>query len=158
MVSTVTDAASHGVSVVGVCDKDPPKGQALASRLAIRNEFDDIEDLTQYARPGAVVSRAPSPGRAASTRTPSFVGPLAAGLTLVRFGPGAAFWATAAVQMISVVPLFWTPDVKVARSAPGAFREALSGSGALNGQLEEFIAQLERDFRRGPVHEASTPR
>ena len=27
------------------------------------------------------------------------------------------------------------------------FREALSGSGALNGQLEEFIAQLERDFR-----------
>jgi len=27
------------------------------------------------------------------------------------------------------------------------FREALSGSGALNGQLEEFIGQLERDFR-----------
>lgn len=27
------------------------------------------------------------------------------------------------------------------------FREALSGSGALNGQLEDFIAQLERDFR-----------
>ena len=27
------------------------------------------------------------------------------------------------------------------------FREALSSSGALNGQLEDFIAQLERDFR-----------
>src|SRR3970282_266345 len=27
------------------------------------------------------------------------------------------------------------------------FREALSQSGALNGALEEFLAQLERDFR-----------
>src|SRR5450631_209751 len=27
------------------------------------------------------------------------------------------------------------------------FREALSRSGALNGQLDDFLAQLERDFR-----------
>jgi predicted dehydrogenase len=49
-----------GVSVVGVCDNDLPKAQALASRFAIHNVFDDIEDLLQYARPDAVVICTPN--------------------------------------------------------------------------------------------------
>ena len=56
------------------------------------------------------------------------VSPLAAGFLLVRFGPRAAFYATGAVQALAALPLLWTPDVPVARSAPGAFRAALSGA------------------------------
>ncbi len=54
--------------------------------------------------------------------------PLVAGWLLVSFGPAVAFYATAAVQALSAVPLLWTPDVPLARSAPGAFRAALSGA------------------------------
>jgi MFS family permease len=53
--------------------------------------------------------------------------PLAAGWLLVTFGPVAAFGATAVIQALAAVPLLWTPDVAVARSAPGAFQAALSG-------------------------------
>ncbi len=56
------------------------------------------------------------------------VSPLAAGWLLVRYGPRAAFFATGAVQMLSAIPLLWTPDIPVARSAPGAFRAALSSA------------------------------
>ncbi|MEI9994501.1 MAG: MFS transporter [Rhizomicrobium sp.] len=55
------------------------------------------------------------------------VSPLAAGWLLVVFGPQTAFWATGAVQVLSAIPLLWTPDIAVARSAPGVFRAALSG-------------------------------
>jgi MFS transporter len=56
------------------------------------------------------------------------VSPLFAGLLLVTFGPYVAFYVTAAIQALATVPLLFTPDVKVARSAPGAFRAALSGA------------------------------
>ncbi len=55
------------------------------------------------------------------------VSPLAAGWLLISFGPRAAFYATGAIQALSAIPILWTPDVKVARHAPGAFRAALSG-------------------------------
>src|SRR4029077_6554652 len=53
--------------------------------------------------------------------------PLGAGLVLVTYGPRATFFVTAAIQAAAALPLFWTREVPVARSAPGAFRYALSG-------------------------------
>ena len=50
----------EGVSVVGVCDNDFPKAQALAARFGVRDAFDDIEDLLRYARPDAVVICTPN--------------------------------------------------------------------------------------------------
>jgi MFS family permease len=56
------------------------------------------------------------------------VSPLAAGWLLVSFGPRVAFFTTAVVQGLAALPLLWTPDIPVARRAPGAFRAALSGA------------------------------
>jgi hypothetical protein len=56
------------------------------------------------------------------------VSPLVAGWLLVTFGPYVAFYATGAIQALSAIPLFWTPDVPVARKAPGAFRAAIAGA------------------------------
>ncbi|MDR3499170.1 MAG: MFS transporter [Parvibaculum sp.] len=53
--------------------------------------------------------------------------PLLVGWILVTFGPRAAFGVTAAVAMLSALPLLWTRDVKVAPEVPGAFRAALPG-------------------------------
>ena len=49
-----------GVEVAAVCDNDLPKAQALASRFAVRDAFDDIEDLLGYAKPDAVVICTPN--------------------------------------------------------------------------------------------------
>ena len=48
------------VSVVGICDNDLPKAQALASRFSIRNAFDDIEDLLAYSKPDVVAICTPN--------------------------------------------------------------------------------------------------
>jgi hypothetical protein len=56
------------------------------------------------------------------------VSPLVAGWLLVTFGPRAAFFATGAIQFAAVIPLFWMPDIAIARSAPGAFRAAINGA------------------------------
>ncbi len=55
------------------------------------------------------------------------VGPLMAGWALVTLGPRVAFDATAVVILVAAVPFLGTPNVKVARTAPGAFRAALPG-------------------------------
>lgn len=55
------------------------------------------------------------------------VSPLATGWLLVSFGPRVAFGATAVVVAASALPLLWTPEIHVARSAPGAFRAAWPG-------------------------------
>jgi MFS family permease len=54
------------------------------------------------------------------------VAPLAGGWVLVSFGARATFLATAAIQAAAALPLLWTPDIPVKKSAPGAFRYALS--------------------------------
>lgn len=54
--------------------------------------------------------------------------PLTAAWVLINFGPRATFFATAAIQIAAALPLFWTPNVPVASSAPGAFRYALRGA------------------------------
>lgn len=56
------------------------------------------------------------------------VSPLVAGWLLVGFGPRVAFFTTGVIQALAALPLFWTPDVPIARRAPGAFRAALSGA------------------------------
>jgi DHA1 family inner membrane transport protein len=56
------------------------------------------------------------------------VSPLVAGWLLVSFGPRVAFFTTGVVQALAALPLLWTPDVPIARRAPGAFRAALSGA------------------------------
>jgi MFS transporter, DHA1 family, inner membrane transport protein len=65
--------------------------------------------------------------REAMSAMVGIVSPLAAGWLLVAFGPRVAFAVTASVQVLSAVPLFWTPNIVVLRAAPGAFRAALGG-------------------------------
>ncbi len=55
------------------------------------------------------------------------VSPLLTGFVLVQFGPRVAFGATGCVLLIAALPLFATPDVRVAPQMPGAFRASLSG-------------------------------
>ncbi len=66
--------------------------------------------------------------REAITATLGIVSPLVAGWLLVTFGPRAAFLTTGAIQLAAVMPLFWMPDIAIARSAPGAFQAAIDGA------------------------------
>jgi len=56
------------------------------------------------------------------------VGPLATGWALTALGPRAAFGATAVVLMLGALPIVWTPNVKVAWTAPGAFKASVPGA------------------------------
>jgi hypothetical protein len=53
--------------------------------------------------------------------------PLLTGWLLVSFGPRVAFGATASFVALAALPILWTPDVRVARSVPGAFKAAVPG-------------------------------
>ena len=55
------------------------------------------------------------------------VSPLATAFVLERFGARAAFGATAVVLFCAAIPLLFTPQVEVARRAPGAFKASLPG-------------------------------
>lgn len=55
------------------------------------------------------------------------VSPLLTGWSLIAFGPLRAFGATSALLLLAAVPLFFTPEVRVAAHAPGAFRAATPG-------------------------------
>jgi hypothetical protein len=66
--------------------------------------------------------------REAITALLGIASPLVAGWLLVSFGAQVAFYLTGAIQAVAAVPLLWTPDIPVARKAPGAFRAALSGA------------------------------
>jgi hypothetical protein len=56
------------------------------------------------------------------------VGPLATGWALTTLGPRAAFGATAVVLALGALPIVWTPNVKVAWTAPGALKASLPGT------------------------------
>ena len=56
----VTLARRDDVRMVGICDADLAKAQALAARFEIPNVSDDIEDLLRYAAPEAVVVCTPN--------------------------------------------------------------------------------------------------
>jgi DHA1 family inner membrane transport protein len=53
--------------------------------------------------------------------------PLVTGGMLVTFGAGTAFGAAAVVLLLAALPLLWTPNVAVARVAPGALKAAIPG-------------------------------
>ena len=56
----VTLSRREDAEVVGICDTDLPKAQALAGRFGIPNVFDDIEDLLRYTKPDAIVACTPN--------------------------------------------------------------------------------------------------
>jgi MFS transporter len=57
----------------------------------------------------------------------SIASPLATGWLLAAFGARVAFGTTSLVAALSALPILWTPNVEVARRAPGALRAALPG-------------------------------
>ena len=65
--------------------------------------------------------------REALAAAAAIIGPLLVAWALTSFGPRAAFWSAAAVQVLAALPFLGTPDVAVKREAPGAFRAALPG-------------------------------
>src|ERR1051325_7009566 len=48
------------VELAAICDVDLPKARALAERYAIRNVFDDIEDLLAHAEVDALLIATPN--------------------------------------------------------------------------------------------------
>jgi DHA1 family inner membrane transport protein len=56
------------------------------------------------------------------------VSPILASGALVAFGPRIAFGLTAIVLLVAAIPILFTPNVRVARSAPGAYKAAMTGA------------------------------
>ncbi len=50
----------EGAKIVAICDSDVPKAQALARRFAVRDVYDDIEDLLRLSTLDAVVVCTPN--------------------------------------------------------------------------------------------------
>ena len=65
--------------------------------------------------------------REALASAAAIIGPLIGGWALTALGPRVAFGAAAIVHVLAALPLIGTPDVRVARKVPGAFRAAMSG-------------------------------
>ncbi len=65
--------------------------------------------------------------REATAAIIGIAGPLLGGWALVTLGPRIAFRATAVVLLCAAVPILFTPNVKIAKEAPHAFRKALPG-------------------------------
>ncbi len=57
----------------------------------------------------------------------AIVAPLAGGLVLTALGPRIAFGAAMALHALAALPFLATPDVKVVREMPGAFKAAIPG-------------------------------
>ncbi|MDH3496386.1 MAG: Gfo/Idh/MocA family oxidoreductase [Gemmatimonadota bacterium] len=53
-------ASRDDVHLVGICDSDPGKARALATRFGVADIYEDIEDLLSLARPDAVVISTPN--------------------------------------------------------------------------------------------------
>ncbi len=49
-----------GVEVVGICDNDVGKAQALAARFEVKDTYDDIEEVLRYANTDVVVICTPN--------------------------------------------------------------------------------------------------
>jgi hypothetical protein len=57
----------------------------------------------------------------------AIAGPLLGGWALTTLGPRVAFGAAAVVHVLAALPFLGTPEVRVARNVPHAFRAAVSG-------------------------------
>jgi predicted dehydrogenase len=49
-----------GVEIAAICDNDLSKAQALAARFDVKDTYDDIEEVLQYAKPDAIVICTPN--------------------------------------------------------------------------------------------------
>ncbi len=65
--------------------------------------------------------------REALAQLVGIVGPLATGWALTVYGPKIAFGASSVLMLAAALPFLGTPNVKVARTAPGAFKAAWPG-------------------------------
>jgi hypothetical protein len=87
-----------------------------------------------YAALGEAEHRGHALGlREAANALIGVVSPLASAALLLRFGAEASFYVTALVQVSALLPLFFTPDVKVARRAPGALKAGVMGAALFVG-------------------------
>src|ERR687889_2678627 len=50
----------RGAEIQAICDTDLPKARALADRFAVKDAFDDIEELLRYEELDAVVICSPN--------------------------------------------------------------------------------------------------
>jgi hypothetical protein len=81
-----------------------------------------------FARVGDAEHRGHQIGaREAIASVAGIVGPLLVAWALIASGPMLAFGAAAAIHVLAALPFLGTPDVAVAREAPGAFRAAIPG-------------------------------
>jgi len=65
--------------------------------------------------------------REALAQLVGIVGPLATGWALTVYGPKIAFGASSVLMLAAALPFLGTPNVMVAKSAPGAFKAAQPG-------------------------------
>jgi hypothetical protein len=65
--------------------------------------------------------------REALAQVAGIIGPLVTGWALTVYGPKLAFGITSVLMLAAALPFLGTPNVKVAKSAPGAWRAARPG-------------------------------
>jgi MFS family permease len=75
------------------------------------------------------------------------VSPLVTGFLLVTLGPKIAFGLTALIVAAAAVPLVFTPEIRIARAAPGAYRASLPGvllflGDGFTGGIYVFVWQI----------------
>ena len=99
---------------------------ALIAAAAIGDTFYWTSYHAYFAALGDAEHRGHQIGaREALASVVGIVAPLIGGWALTTLGPQIAFDTVAGVQVLAALPLLGTPDVVVARSAPGAFKAAL---------------------------------
>lgn len=112
-------------------------GPALYALIAVTALADTIywpSYHAYYAAVGDEDHRGQQLGlREAVSAVLGIVAPVAAGWVLVNYGARATFFTTAAIQAAAALPLFWTPDIPVKRSAPGAYAYAFRRAGIFIG-------------------------
>jgi len=102
---------------------------ALCAVSAVGDTFYWTTYHAYFATLGDVEHRGHQIGaREAIAAVVGIVGPLATGWALTASGPRAAFGATAVVLALSALPIVWTPNVKVAWTAPGALKASVAGA------------------------------
>jgi hypothetical protein len=106
-------------------------GSALAGLIAIAAVGDTVYWSTYHAYFAALGDddvRGRQIGvREAIAAVVGIASPLLTGWMLVAFGPRVAFGTMSGIAVLAALPLLWTPNFKVGRREPGAFRAAVPG-------------------------------
>ena len=113
---------------------------ALIAVTAVSDVFYWTSYHTTFARLGDDEHRGSQIGvQQASMALVGIFSPLLSGWLLVTFGPRVAFDTSGVIVVLSTLPMLWTPNLKVARRLPGAFRDALQVTLVLQG-ADGFMA------------------